>query len=177
MVRSAIIYFKYYKFPEGVIAMKLGGVKSTNKKMHSIADAFGNLLVDGFHFVALFAILIAIIISATLTFSEMVANRSILVEDILLLFIYLELGVMVGIYFKTNHMPIRFLLYVAITALTRMIVGEIQVTHEPQIDHDHNMVIIYASAAILLLAISNFVIRFASNRYPSEQEKITKRRA
>ena len=84
---------------------------------------------------------------------------------------------MVGIYFKTNHMPIRFLLYVAITALTRMIVGEIQVTHEPQIDHDHNIVILYASAAILLLAISNFVIRFASNRYPSEQEKITKRRA
>ena len=151
--------------------MKLTGVKSSNKKMHSIADAFGNLLVDGFHFVALFAILLTIIVSAALTFSEMLANRSILVEDILLLFIYLELGVMVGIYFKTNHMPVRFLLYVAITALTRMIVGEIQVSHEP------NIAILYASAAILLLAISNFVIRFASNKYPSEQEKIMRQRA
>ena len=157
--------------------MKLGGVKSTNKKMHSIADAFGNLLVDGFHFVALFAILLTIIVSASLTFSEMMANRSILVEDILLLLIYLELGVMVGIYFKTNHMPIRFLLYVAITALTRMIVGEIQVNHEPRVDHEPNIVILYAAGAILLLAISNFIIRFASNKYPSEQEKITKRRA
>ena len=27
------------------------------------------------------------------------------IDDILLLFIYLELGAMVGIYFKTNHMP------------------------------------------------------------------------
>ena len=151
--------------------MKLSGVKSTNKKMHSIADAFGNLIVDGFHFVALFAIVVTIIISAVLAFSEMIANQAISIEDILLLFIYLELGVMVGIYFKTNHMPIRFLLYVAITALTRMIVGEIQVNDEP------NMAILYASIAILLLAISNFIIRFASNRYPSEQERAIKRRA
>ena len=151
--------------------MKLSGVKSTNKKMHSIADAFGNLIVDGFHFIALFAIVVTIIISAVLAFSEMIANRAISIEDILLLFIYLELGVMVGIYFKTNHMPIRFLLYVAITALTRMIVGEIQVNDEP------NIPILYASAAILLLAISNFIIRFASNRYPSEQERVIKRRA
>jgi len=151
--------------------MKLSGVKSTNKKMHSIADAFGNLIVDGFHFIALFAIVVTIIISAVLAFSEMIANQAISIEDILLLFIYLELGVMVGIYFKTNHMPIRFLLYVAITALTRMIVGEIQVNDEP------NMAILYASIAILLLAISNFIIRFASNRYPSEQERVIKRRA
>ena len=151
--------------------MKLSGVKSTNKKMHSIADAFGNLIVDGFHFIALFAIVVTIIISAVLAFSEMIANQAISIEDILLLFIYLELGVMVGIYFKTNHMTIRFLLYVAITALTRMIVGEIQVNDEP------NIPILYASAAILLLAISNFIIRFASNRYPSEQERAIKRRA
>ncbi len=151
--------------------MKLSGVKATNKKMHSIADAFGNLIVDGFHFIALFAIVVTIIISAVLAFSEMIANRAISIEDILLLFIYLELGVMVGIYFKTNHMPIRFLLYVAITALTRMIVGEIQVNDEP------NMAILYASIAILLLAISNFIIRFASNRYPSEQERAIERRA
>ena len=151
--------------------MKLSGVKATNKKMHSIADAFGNLIVDGFHFIALFAIVVTIIISAVLAFSEMIANQAISIEDILLLFIYLELGVMVGIYFKTNHMPIRFLLYVAITALTRMIVGEIQVNDEP------NIPILYASAAILLLAISNFIIRFASNRYPSEQERAIERRA
>ncbi len=151
--------------------MMLSGVRSANKKVASIADAFGNLIVDGFHFIALFAILTTIIISAILAFSEMIASRAISIEDILLLFIYLELGVMVGIYFKTNHMPIRFLLYVCITALTRMIIGEIQVNHEP------NVSILYASVAILLLAISNFIIRFASNRYPSEQEKAAIRRA
>lgn len=150
--------------------MKLSGVRSANKKIHSVVDAFGNLIVDGFHFIALFAILTTIIISAILAFSEMIASRTISIEDILLLFIYLELGVMVGIYFKTNHMPIRFLLYVSITALTRMIIGEIQVNHEP------NVAILYASVAILLLAMSNFVIRFASSKYPSEQERAANQR-
>ena len=51
----------------------------------------------------------------------MTQKNSASIEDILLLFIYLELGAVVGIYFKTNHMPVRFLIYVAITALTRML--------------------------------------------------------
>ena len=151
--------------------MKLTGVKSANKKMHSVADAFGNILVDGFHFIALFAILVTVVVSAIVAFLDMYANRAILIEDILLLFIYLELGVMVGIYFKTNHMPIRFLLYVAITALTRMIIGEIQTNHES------NITILYPAGAILLLAIANFIIRFASNKYPSEQERAISKRA
>ena len=82
------------------------------------------------------------------------------IADILLLFIYLELGAMVGIYFKTNHMPVRFLVYVAITALTRMLIGDIQADHEPDIG------ILYISAAILLLAIANLVIRYGSSRFP-----------
>jgi phosphate starvation-inducible membrane PsiE len=150
--------------------MELNYIKSVNTKIHALADIIGNLLVDGFHFSALFAILSAIIISAIFTFSEMIANRYVSIEDILLLFIYLELGAMVGIYFKTNHMPIRFLLYVAITALTRMIIGDIQINDDP------NITILYASGAILFLAISNFIIRFASHKYPSEQERVLNRR-
>ena len=53
------------------------------------------------------------------------------IDDILLLFIYLELGAMVGIYFKTNHMPVRFLIYVAMTALTRLMIADIQHNHTP----------------------------------------------
>jgi hypothetical protein len=52
------------------------------------------------------------------------------IDDILLLFIYLELGAMVGIYFKTNHMPVRFLIYVAITALTRLLISNVS-HHNP----------------------------------------------
>ena len=67
---------------------------------------------------------------------------------------------MVGIYFKTNHMPVRFLIYVAITALTRMLIGDLQVHHQPTLE------ILYVAGAILLLAIANLVIRYSSKNFP-----------
>ena len=84
-----------------------------------IAGNFGSLLVKSFHYLALFLIGAAIVWAAAVEFISMMGNGSASIEDILLLFIYLELGAVVGIYFQTNHMPVRFLIYVAITALTR----------------------------------------------------------
>ncbi len=143
--------------------MKLQLIETLNKNIHNLAEAIGNLLVDGFHFMALFVIGGAIVWSAIVAFFAMVSNGHATIEDILLLFIYLEFGAMVGIYFKTNHMPVRFLIYVAITALTRMLIGDIQTNHEPDIG------IIYISAAILLLAIANLIIRYGSSRFPSKK--------
>ena len=90
-----------------------------NQELARLSGTVGNLLVDGFHYLALFAIGGAILWSAVFAFWTMVTQGHASIADILLLFIYLELGAMVGIYFKTNHMPVRFLVYVAITALTR----------------------------------------------------------
>ena len=132
-----------------------------NEKLHKLSDNLGNLFVDAFHYVALFAIGGAIVWSAVVAFIGMAAKGHASIEDILLLFIYLELGAMVGIYFKTNHMPIRFLIYVAITALTRMMIGDIQANHEPDLG------ILYISGSILLLAIANLVVRYGSARFPS----------
>lgn len=141
--------------------MKLLQADTLNKNIHNFAEVIGNLLVDGFHFLALFAIGGAIVWSAVFAFSTMVLKGHASIEDILLLFIYLELGAMIGIYFKTNHMPVRFLIYVAITALTRMLVGDIQTNHEPDLG------ILYISGAILLLAIANLVVRYGSFKFPS----------
>ena len=63
----------------------------------------------------------AIVWAASVEFLGMMGKGSASIEDILLLFIYLKLGAVVGIYFQTNHMPVRFLIYVAITALTRLL--------------------------------------------------------
>ncbi len=141
--------------------MKLQKVDRLHEKVENFSKVTGNLLVDGFHYLALFAIGGAIVWAAVYAFTEMIANGHASIADILLLFIYLELGAMVGIYFKTNHMPVRFLIYVAITALTRMLIGDIQANHEP----DEG--ILYISGAILLLAIANLVIRVASSKFPS----------
>ena len=82
------------------------------------------------------------------------------IADILLLFIYLELGAMVGIYFKTKLMPVRFLIYVAITALTRLLIEVINKTH------DANLTVIIITAAILLLAFSQLILRYSSVKFP-----------
>jgi phosphate starvation-inducible membrane PsiE len=47
-------------------------------------------------------------------------------DDLLLLFIYLELGSMIGFYFGTRRLPVRFLVYVAITALTRYVTVDVK---------------------------------------------------
>ena len=122
---------------------------------------FGGVLVDAFHYLALFAIGGAIVWSAVYAFIGMRGKGHASIDDILLLFIYLELGAMVGIYFKTNHMPVRFLIYVGITALTRLLVGDIA-TH-----HKLDWGIVMVSGAILLLALANLVVRYGSARYPS----------
>jgi phosphate starvation-inducible membrane PsiE len=129
--------------------------------MHGQINRFGGVLVDAFHYLALFAIGGAIVWSAVYAFIGMMDKGYASIDDILLLFIYLELGAMVGIYFKTNHMPVRFLIYVGITALTRLLVGDIA-TH-----HKLDWGIVMVSGAILLLAFANLVVRYGSARYPS----------
>ena len=137
---------------------------SLHQRLNRMSDAVGDLLVDAFHYLALFAIGGAVVWSAVHAFVGMAANGRASIDDILLLFIYLELGAMVGIYFKTKHMPVRFLIYVAMTALTRLLIIDVQ---------EHNQSsptgIVWVSGAILLLALATLVIRYGSAKFPSNQ--------
>lgn len=72
------------------------------KSLHANADSLGNLAVEAFHYLALFGIGAITAYAAIMTFIDMLQKGGISVDDILLLFIYLELGAMVGIYFKTR---------------------------------------------------------------------------
>ncbi|WP_220494293.1 phosphate-starvation-inducible protein PsiE [Aquipseudomonas guryensis] len=131
--------------------------------MHDFAQSVGNLMVESFHYLALFGIGGITAWASVVAFLGMLEKGHITVDDILLLFIYLELGAMVGIYFKTNHMPVRFLIYVAITALTRLLISDVSHHHRP------DMGVVYVSGAILLLGLAILVVRYASSRFPSVQ--------
>ena len=133
------------------------------------ANSVGNFLVRAFHYLALFAIGSAIVWSAFFAFLEMAQKNAASIEDILLLFIYLELGAVVGIYFKTNHMPVRFLIYVAITALTRMLLEYLNNWHNVKSDTLHYDILIICGG-IVLLALSIIVLRYSSYNYPSEKK-------
>lgn len=124
------------------------------------ADIIGNLLIELFHYLALFVIGASVVWSGVIAYGGMMLQGHATIGDILLLFIYLELGAMVGIYFKTNIMPVRCLIYIAITALARLVIADVQAHHEA------GMGMLWVSVAILLLAIATRVIR----KPPSESE-------
>ncbi len=132
------------------------------RRMREIADPVGHFLTEAFHFLGLFAIGGATVWAAIHAFLGMIAKGHASIEDLLLLFIYLEIGSMVGIYFKTNHMPVRFLIYVGITALTRHLIGFVQ--HETKPD----MGVVILAGATFIMAAAVFVIRHTSFNYPSE---------
>lgn len=145
-------------------------IEAVRQKGERVADALGTMLVRGFHLLALFAIGATIVWAAGFEFHRMVEQGHGSVEDILLLFIYLELGAMVGIYFTTNHMPVRFLIYVALTAMTRLLIGMVNLEHgelKEAIVTPH-LGILVVTGGILMLALSVLVLRYASSRFPAD---------
>ncbi len=151
-------------------------IEKASQKVHKQADKFGKALVSVFHLLALFAIGATIVWAAVFEFLKMVAQGYASVEDILLLFIFLELGAMVGIYFTTNHMPVRFLLYVALTALTRLLIGMVNLEHVELIDaiQTPHLGLLVTTGCILLLALAVLTLRYASHKYPSVRRTVAR---
>ena len=118
-------------------------------------EFIGNVFVEAFHILALFVIGGTVIWSAVEEYLTIIKAGHPTLKDILLLFIYLEIGAMVGIYFKTKRLPVVFLIYISITALTRVLTVDIKT-----MDWQHILVI---SSAILILALS---VTFVSHKNP-----------
>ena len=143
-----------------------GAIANLHRRVTPIADAVGSLLVDGFHYLALFAIGATTVWSAIAAFVDMAARGRADLADILLLFIYLELGAMVGIYFKTTILPVRYLVYIAITALSRFLIELVFAEHRTGTD------VIIVAGAILGLSFAVLVLRFANERPGKLDESI-----
>ena len=120
-------------------------------------DRLGNALVSSFQVVALFVIGATIVWSAAHDYLKMIQAGRAGLDDILLLFIYLELGTIVGIYFKTDRLPVLFLLYVAITALTRFLAIDIKTLSM------ESVIIVTGSIFVLTLAV--LVVQIATSKF------------
>ncbi len=131
--------------------------------MRTRFEAFGDRMVEVFHLVGLFVIGASIVWASWIEVLTIVDHGGPKIKDILLLFIYLELGAMVGIYFKTKRLPVRYLIYIAVTALTRIL------TIDAKEMSDTHMLVVTASILILCLAV--LVVRYGSTKYLSDREK------
>ncbi len=133
---------------------------SIGTRVEKFGGTVGNQLVDGFHMLALFVIGGTIAWSAVNAYIGMVEQGSAGIKDILLLFIYLELGAMVGIHFKTHRLPVEFLLYIAITALTRLLAIDLKTMPDERI--------LVISGAIVSITIAVFILHVGRAKYPSD---------
>lgn len=138
-----------------------------NAKTEKI-QKIGNTLVDAFHYLALFIIGATVVWSATYEYIEMMEKGHAELKDILLLFIYLELGAMIGIYFKTHRLPVQFLIFIAITALSRHLVIDVQHVSE----HFHLYLLLAISAAIIMLSAALFILTLTATKYGRPEDDV-----
>ena len=117
----------------------------------------GNRMFEAFHLLGLFVIGTSIVWASWAEVVEIIGHGGPRIKDVLLLFIYLELGAMVGIYFQTKHLPVRYLIYIAVTALTRVLAVDIKDMSDTHV--------ITLSAAILILTLAVLVLRIGSTRF------------
>ena len=121
----------------------------------------GNNLVDMFHFLALFVIGGTVVWSAVYEYLQIMSKGYASLKDLLLLFIYLELGAMIGIYFKTHRLPVQFLIFIAITALSRHLVIDVQKVS----DSFHLYLLLSISGAIAILSGAAFILSYTAKKY------------
>ena len=80
--------------------------------------------------------------------------------DLLLLFIYTEVLGMIGVFYMSNKIPITLPLFIAMTALSRLIILQGK-------DMDPSALVFEASA-ILLIAIACLIIRYRPQNQSTE---------
>lgn len=99
-----------------------------------------------------FLILIALFTVAAMGQEVMllIENRRVELKDLLLMFIYAEVLGMLGAFYSSHRIPITIPLFIAMTALSRLIILQGK-------DGDPS-ILIYESGAILLIAVACWIV-------------------
>jgi protein PsiE len=111
-----------------------------------------------FETIGLIVITLATLVAGVFEVKVMIDAGTVTLADLLLLFLYLEIFAMVGVYFRSGQLPVRFPIYIAIVALARYLVLDMK-----SLD-DWRM--LGVTASILLLTIAVLVIRYGHTRFP-----------
>ena len=101
-------------------------------------------------------ILVATSIAFILEIAHMIEIRDVNLPDLLLLFIYLEVIGMVTSYWRTQTIRLTYPLFIAITALSRLIILQ-----KKDIDPS---TLVYEAGAILLLAVAIVILKFRRSK-------------
>lgn len=139
-----------------------------HKDIHERLQGLGREFVDICHYVILFLISVVVVWTAGKEFIYIIQKGSAALKDILMLFIYLELLAMIGIYFKTHRLPVQFLIFIAITALSRHLVVDVQAVS----DYFHLWLLATISVAIMLLSVAIVVLTWTARTFGRPEDSL-----
>jgi protein PsiE len=108
--------------------------------------------------VGLGVIFLATVISIGTEIWHMVELQRVDLADLLLLFLFMEVLAMIGIFHESHQIPVRFPIYIAIVALSRYLILESK-GMEP-------WAMLAVGSTILILAVAVLAIRFGHVKFP-----------
>lgn len=97
---------------------------------------------------------------------EIIEAKRVGLADLLLLFIYTEVLGMIGVFYASNRIPITLPLFIAMTAIARLIILQ-----GKEMDAS---VLIYEASAIAIIALACLIIRFKppwTYKYQPDEEE------
>jgi protein PsiE len=140
-------------------------IERAQMQAEAAAERLGHRLVRVFHLLALFVIGGTSAWSAAAAYLEMIRVGHASLHDILLLFVYLEMGAMVGIYFRTDELPVEFLLYIAITVVTRSLI---------EVEGLADQRVLLVTGSVLILSLAVVLLRFGAFKFRSDVSEAAK---
>ncbi|MCU0973811.1 MAG: phosphate-starvation-inducible PsiE family protein [Burkholderiales bacterium] len=108
--------------------------------------------------IGLLIIAVATVVAGYQEVMVMVTHGRVTLADLLLMFLFLEVLTMVGLYYRSGKLPVRFPLYIALIALARYIILDVKEITELRM--------LAVAGAILLIAVAVLIVRFGHVRYP-----------
>ena len=107
------------------------------------------------------AIALLAVVATGQEITTIIENQSVNLADLLLLFIYTEVLGMIGIFFVSKRIPITLPIFIAITAITRLIILQ---------GKDMDMIsLLFEAGAILILSLAILAVRFRPKNHYSYQ--------
>ncbi|MHB1530838.1 phosphate-starvation-inducible protein PsiE [Acidithiobacillus sp.] len=130
--------------------------------MKNLPHNSNGLVIRALHWVEWFVLILlagATVVAIGQEVIMMVHQRGVMLHNILLFFIYLEVLTMIGLYFQSGKVPLRYPLYIAMVAIAR------QITIDSMTDMN-GWAMTGLATVILILALAVLVIRYGHIHMP-----------
>ena len=131
---------------------------------------FGDIAANIIKFIEKSLLTIIALLTIVATFQEIIKIYNIGIinlADLLLLFIYTEVLGMIGVFYTSNRIPITLPLFIAMTAISRLIILQGKGMDASTL--------LYEAGAILIIALACLAVRYRPSRsYHYQNEDDTK---